>query len=104
VVIRNYRKDGSLFWNELNISQIFDEMGRATHFIGIQTDITARKEAEKDLKRQMSLTVLLNRITDEIRQSLDIESIFQTAAHQIQLAFRASRCLIYTKSQKRGNR
>ena len=95
VVIRNYRKDGFLFWNELNISPIFDDMGRATHFIGIQTDITARKEAEKDLKRQMSLTVLLNRITDEIRQSLDIESIFQTAAHQIQLAFRASRCLIY---------
>ena len=95
VVIRNYRKDGSLFWNELNISPIFDGMGKATHFIGIQTDITARKESEKDLKRQMRLTVLLNRITDEIRQSLDINSIFQTAAHQIQLAFRASRCLIY---------
>ena len=95
VVIRNYRKDGSLFWNELNISPIFDDIGRVTHFIGIQTDITARKEAEKDLKRQMRLTVLLNRITDEIRQSLDIKSIFQTAAHQIQLAFHASRCLIY---------
>ncbi|TYQ25618.1 PAS domain S-box protein [Pseudanabaena sp. UWO310] len=95
VVIRNYRKDGSLFWNELNISPIFDNMGKVTHFIGIQSDITDRKEAEKDLKRQMRLTVLLNRITDEIRQSLDVESIFQTAAHQIQLAFHASRCLIY---------
>ena len=95
VVIRNYRKDGSLFWNELNISPILDERGNVTHFIGIQTDITARKEAEKDLKRQMRLTVLLNRITDEIRQSLDVESIFQTAAHQIQIAFHASRCLIY---------
>ncbi len=95
VVIRNYRKDGSLFWNELNISPIFDDMGKVTHFIGIQTDITARKEAEKDLKRQMRLTVLLNRITDEIRQSLNINNIFQTAANQIQLAFRASRCLIY---------
>jgi PAS domain S-box-containing protein len=95
VVIRNYRKDGSLFWNELNISPIFDDMGKVTHFIGIQTDITARKDAEKDLKRQMRLTLLLNQITDEIRQSLDINHIFQTAAHQIQLAFRASRCLIY---------
>ncbi|MCX5934161.1 MAG: PAS domain S-box protein, partial [Pseudanabaena sp. LacPavin_0818_WC45_MAG_42_6] len=103
VVIRNYRKDGSLFWNELNISPIFDDMGKATHFIGIQTDITARKEAEKDLKRQMRLTVLLNRITDEIRQSLDIESIFQTAAHQIQLAFRASRCLIYKLDYEEKN-
>ncbi len=95
VVIRNYRKDGTLFWNELNISPIFDEHGKATHFIGIQTDITERKEAEKDLKRQMRLTILLNRITDEIRQSLDVESIFRTAARQIQLAFHASRCLIY---------
>ncbi|PZU99400.1 MAG: hypothetical protein DCE90_02500 [Pseudanabaena sp.] len=95
VVIRNYRKDGTLFWNELNISPIFDEYGKATHFIGIQTDITERKEAEKNLKRQMRLTVLLNRITDEIRQSLDVNKIFQTAAHQTQLAFHASRCLIY---------
>lgn len=95
VVIRNYHKDGTLFWNELNISPIFDEFGRVTHFIGIQTDITDRKETEKNLKRQMSLTVLLNRITDEIRQSLDIQNIFQTAAHQIQIAFHSSRCLIY---------
>jgi len=85
VIIRNYRKDGTLFWNELNISPIFDDHGQVTHFIGIQTDITERKEAEKSLKRQMRLTVLLNRITDEIRQSLDIKSIFQTTTQQIQL-------------------
>ncbi|MDX2254728.1 MAG: PAS domain S-box protein [Pseudanabaenaceae cyanobacterium bins.39] len=95
VVIRNYRKDGTLFWNELSISPIFDRDGNVTHFIGIQNDITARKESEKVLKRQMRLTVLLNRITDEIRQSLDIDQIFQTAAHQIQSAFHVSRCLIY---------
>lgn len=95
VVIRNYRKDGSLFWNELNISPILDDNGNVTHFIGIQTDITERKKAEKDLQRQMRLSVLLNRITDEIRQSLDVNNIFQTSAQQIQLALHASRCLIY---------
>jgi PAS domain S-box-containing protein len=95
VVIRNYRKDGTLFWNELNISPIFDDGGKATHFIGIQTDITERKEAEKSLKRQMRLTILFNRITNEIRQNLDVESIFQTSAHQIQMTFCVSRCLIY---------
>ncbi len=100
VVIRNYRKDGSLFWNELHISPIFDDNHNVTHFIGIQTDITKRKEAEKELRRQMRLTVLLNRITDEIRQSLDVENIFQTAAHQIQVAFHASRCLIYKLEYK----
>ncbi len=99
VIMRNYRKDGTLFWNELNISPIFDRQGMVTHFIGIQTDISERKEAEKELKRQMRLTVLLNRITDEIRQSLDVDSIFRTAAHQIQIAFHASRCLIYKIEQ-----
>ena len=95
VVIRNYRKDGTLFWNELYISPIYDSAGNVSHFIGIQTDVTQRKEAEKDLKRQMRLTVLLNRIIDEIRQTPDVDSIFQTSARQIQLAFHASRCMIY---------
>ena len=42
VVLRNYRKDGSLFWNELAITPIRDEAGRLTHFIGVQNDISKR--------------------------------------------------------------
>jgi PAS domain S-box-containing protein len=50
VVLRNYRKDGSLFWNELSISPIFDAEGFFTHYIWIQTDISERKKAELDLQ------------------------------------------------------
>lgn len=35
-VLRNYRKDGSLFINELFISPIKDASGKVTHFMGIQ--------------------------------------------------------------------
>lgn len=35
-VLRNYRKDGSLFVNELFVSPIKDETGQVTHFMGIQ--------------------------------------------------------------------
>jgi len=49
VVLRNYRKDGSLFWNQLNISPIHDAAGNLTHFVGIQLDITAQKQAEEAL-------------------------------------------------------
>ncbi|MEH2437013.1 MAG: PAS domain S-box protein [Nostoc sp.] len=52
VVLRNYRKDGTLFWNELSISPIHDENGKLSHFIGIQTDISLRKLAEASLHRQ----------------------------------------------------
>ena len=54
VVLRNYRKDGSLFWNELSISPIYDESGCLTHYVGIQTDVTERIEAEQTLKQQLA--------------------------------------------------
>jgi PAS domain S-box-containing protein len=50
VVVHNYRKDGSLFWNELNISPVFDEQGKLTHFIGIISNITERRQTEKMLR------------------------------------------------------
>ena len=49
VVLRNYRKDGTLFWNELSIYPVRDEEGRMTNFVGVQNDITARRRAEQEL-------------------------------------------------------
>ncbi|OUL27977.1 hypothetical protein BV378_09600 [Nostoc sp. RF31YmG] len=49
VILRNYRKDGRVLWNELNISPVYDVAGTLTHYIGIQTDITERKQAETAL-------------------------------------------------------
>ncbi|ARV61699.1 hypothetical protein BZZ01_26510 [Nostocales cyanobacterium HT-58-2] len=46
LVLRSYRKDGTLFWNEINISPVYDNDGKFTHCISIQTDITERKQAE----------------------------------------------------------
>ena len=50
VVIKNYRKDGTMFWNELTVSPVRDPNGRVTNFIGVQTDVTDRKRAEEELK------------------------------------------------------
>ncbi|RZK70609.1 MAG: PAS domain S-box protein, partial [Pedobacter sp.] len=50
VELRNYRKGGELFWNELYISPILGEAGQVTHFIGVQNDITRRKNAEENLQ------------------------------------------------------
>lgn len=44
-VVRNYRKDGSLFWNELSITPVFNEADQLTYFIGIQKDVTEQVEA-----------------------------------------------------------
>lgn len=50
-ILRNYRKDGKLFWNELSITPVLDSQGELTHYIGVQTDITQRKLAEEALKK-----------------------------------------------------
>ncbi len=49
VVLRNYRKDGSLFWNELSIWPVYDAENQLTHFVGILNDIGYRKQAEQEL-------------------------------------------------------
>lgn len=46
-LLRNYRKDGTLFWNELYISPVEDESGKLVNFVGIQNDVSDRKAAEK---------------------------------------------------------
>jgi len=43
-VLKNFRKDGSMFWNELTISPVFNRSNELTHFIGIQSDVTEREE------------------------------------------------------------
>ncbi len=48
-VVRNYRKDGSLFWNHLFISPVTDEDGNVTHFVGMQIDITLQKRDKEQL-------------------------------------------------------
>lgn len=56
VEIRNYNKDGKLFFNELHLSAVKDASGQVTHFIGIQNDITKRKKAEHALEMNFKET------------------------------------------------
>ena len=51
VVMRNYRKDGTLFFNELAVSPVFGDDGGVSRFVGIQDDVTGRMEAQEELKR-----------------------------------------------------
>lgn len=48
VVLKNYRKDGTPFWNDLLIAPVRDDTGKLTHYIGVQTDVTERRRAEED--------------------------------------------------------
>lgn len=62
VTLRNYRKDGSLFWNELSISPVICADDGLTYYIGVQKDVTQQVEAlqraeaaEAEVKRLQEL-------------------------------------------------
>lgn len=48
-VLRNYRKDGSAFWNELSITPVRLDAEQRTYFIGIQKDVSRQVELEREL-------------------------------------------------------
>lgn len=52
--LRNYRRDGTMFWNELFVAPMRDAAGAITHYIHVQNDITARKQAEDLARRHAS--------------------------------------------------
>lgn len=70
VVIRNYKKDGSLFWNDLYISPVCDKDENITHYIGVQHDISEQRRFQHELSFSAShdkLTGLPNRSVLEDR-------------------------------------
>jgi diguanylate cyclase (GGDEF)-like protein/PAS domain S-box-containing protein len=60
-----YRQDRQLFWVDINALPIRNERGYLTHFVYVMREITARKQAEEQLRRSAfhdSLTGLPNRL------------------------------------------
>jgi len=45
--LRNYRKDGSHFWNELSLSTVYNAADKQTYFVGVQKDVTLQVKAQQ---------------------------------------------------------
>ncbi|NOU23755.1 MAG: PAS domain-containing protein [Methyloglobulus sp.] len=57
VTLRNYRKNGELFFNHLKITPLFDRKGRVIYYLGVQYDVTYQVNAKNEISE---LTRLLN--------------------------------------------
>ena len=65
--IKNYRKDGTPFWNLLSLAPLKNGAGAITHYVGVQNDITDIRDLQSQnerlafLSRHDPLTGLANR-------------------------------------------
>jgi PAS domain S-box-containing protein len=102
VVLRNYRKDGSLFWNELHVAPMFGAAGQLTSFVGVQNDVSEAKRNEAMLRQQAererwvaAMTKLSAGIAQRIRRSLDLNDILNTTVQEVRQFLNADRVVIY---------
>ena len=50
-VLRNYRKDGTPFWNELSLSMVLNANDQQTYIVGVQKDVSAQVRAEQRVQK-----------------------------------------------------
>lgn len=81
VELRNYTKEGRLFYNELYLSPVKDGQGKITHFVGIQNDVTARKKAELALEFNRAETE--QRVRDRTRMLKESEEYLSSIIETI---------------------
>ena len=74
VQLLNYRKDGTTFWNRLSITPVRDPSGAVTHFIAVQSDVTAEKRAQDALQTANQQLEAANR---SLRQDLEAAAAVQ---------------------------
>jgi len=74
--MRNYRKDGTPFWNEIKITPVRDPVTRKViHFVGVLTDVSAQIESQKALER----------VLDELhRSNQELEQFAYMVSHDLQ--------------------
>jgi diguanylate cyclase (GGDEF)-like protein/PAS domain S-box-containing protein len=75
-ILRNARKNGEIFWNDLRIDPVANNHGEVTHFVGVINDITEAKHYERRLQHLAHhdpLTGLANRTLLHDRLQFAIE-------------------------------
>ncbi len=68
-VLRNHRKDGSFFWNELSITPVHNDSDQLMYYIGIQKDVSSEVEAQQRIAALEQQVVALQQRIVELESS-----------------------------------
>lgn len=81
VLLHNFRKDGTGFWNELTVSPVLNDSGTLTHYVGIQHDVTGR---ENDAQAIAALNQAIAQRSAELELTNEsLRSFSASASHDL---------------------
>lgn len=91
VILRNYRKDGTPFWNELSLYPLLDPQGILTHYVGVQHDISeiverskrlinAERESAQAAEQHAHSLLLLNEMSRALNAASTEDAIYRIVA------------------------
>ena len=103
VVLRNYRKDGSLFWNELTIFPLHDSTGHLTHFVGVQHDITSHKQAEEGLRRREGILEAVSFAAERLLKTTNWQESLHSVLVHLGQATNASSVRIFQQERNEND-
>lgn len=92
---RIIRPDGTQRWIHDRAFPIRNAQGEVYRLAGIAEDITERKRSEKIIRQQAARETVLREISQRIRESLDLQTIFNTACEEIRTCLQADRVGIF---------
>ncbi|MEB3212598.1 MAG: PAS domain S-box protein, partial [Leptolyngbyaceae bacterium] len=92
---RIWRMDGELRWVQIFCRQQYDAQGNPVRVVAINCDITERKSTEMLIRQHAEQETLLREITHKIRQSLELQTIFNNACEETRLVLQADRVGIF---------
>jgi len=61
VTIRNYKKNGTLFYNRLKITPLLDKKNRIIYYLGVQHDVTEQVEEENEIRELNAIIAMLSK-------------------------------------------
>jgi len=96
---RYVRKDGQLIWVQITASLVRTSQGEPKYFLSVVQDINLRKAAESalrdseaQLRELFAREALLNRLSNQIRNSLELNTILETTVQEIRQILNVDRC------------
>ncbi len=95
IIQTQIQADGKRLWMETNKIPLHNLAGEVVGVLGTYQDISDRKQAEQTIRQQAEREKLLREITQRIRQSLDLQTIFDTACQEIRQVIQADRVGIF---------